>query len=171
MNTKIEKYIPFITWIIEVAEEKIVEHRLLKKEFNSHEEFIVFTIVWMRVYKYIYQQIKNETLIRANKTSNISLDKFIKTFYKNQKNKYLGITINAITRESLIPRTTVKRIIEKLIKKNLVSRNLNRLIIPTSKVRDTMKSYRQYIFLSNKKLCTMFNTLNLKDKYNANDIF
>ena len=34
--SKLKKNIPFMSWLIEVAEEKIIEHRLLKKEFNSH---------------------------------------------------------------------------------------------------------------------------------------
>ena len=168
VKENIEKYIPFMTWLIEIAEEKIVEHRLLKKEFKSHEEFIIFTIIWLRVYKSLYLLAKNKKDIPKK---NISYEKFIKTFYKNQEDKYLGMTINAITRESLIPRSTVKRTIENLIKRNLVKRNINRLIIPRSKVRDTMEIYRRYIFQSNKKLYNIFNDLNLESKYHESDSF
>ena len=83
MKENIEDYIPFMNWIIEVAEEKIIEHRLLKKEFSSHEEFIVFTIIWMRVYKNIKQQLKNEIL--ENKKIDISMDKYFQTFYSNME--------------------------------------------------------------------------------------
>ena len=144
-------------WILEVAEEKIIEYRLLKKKFESHEEFIIFTIIWMRVYKNLYKTLKNKNL-----TS--SIDKFIKDFYDNQNNKYLGMTINAITRESEIPRSTVKRNVENLINRKLVSRNINRLIIPTNKVRDLMLVYRQYIFKSNTRLNDLFQKLNIKGK-------
>ena len=34
LETNLKKNIPFMEWIIEVAEEKIIEHRLLKKEFS-----------------------------------------------------------------------------------------------------------------------------------------
>ena len=151
-------YLPFAEWILEVAEEKIIEYRLLKKKFESHEEFIIFTIIWMRVYKNLFNSLKKQK-------SDIAIDKYIKDFYNNQKNKYLGMTINAITRESEIPRSTVKRIVEKLISKNLVSRNVNRLIIPKKEVRDYMKNYRQYIFQSQKKLYNIFNKLELNKIY------
>ena len=164
MNNKIKKYIPFTEWIIEVAEEKILEHKLIKKIFNSHEEFIIFTIIWMRVYKKLFQSLKEDN-------SNLSFDKYIKKFYLNQNDKYLGITINAISRESEIPRSTVKRIVERLIIENIVSRNMNRLIIPTPKVRNLMKGYRKFTYVSNKKLFNIFNNSNIMDKYNENDNF
>ena len=50
MNTKYyeKNYIPLVNWLTEVAEEKIIEHRLLKKKFKSHDEFIIFTIIWLK---------------------------------------------------------------------------------------------------------------------------
>jgi DNA-binding MarR family transcriptional regulator len=159
-----KKFLPFIEWIIEVAENKIIEHRLLKINFNSQEEFIVFTIVWLRVYKKLFQKINNLN-------SNIPIDQFIKKFYNNQEDKYLGMTINAITRESNSPRTTVKRIVDKLIEKGLVSRSNNKLIIPTEKVRDLMRDYRRFTFKSHKDLFNLFNKLELNKKYNENDNF
>ena len=169
-QSHLKENIPFMTWLIEIAEEKIIEHRLLKKEFNSHEEFIIFTIIWMRVFKTIHKKLKKDSINNENIKKNILVDDYIKDFYLNQKDEYLGMTINAITRESEIPRSTAKRIIETLIKKKLVTKNLKRLIIPTYKVRDVMKYYRQYIFKSNKRTCTIFNNLNLKNIYDEDNI-
>ena len=165
MSSNFKEYIPFMNWIIEIAEEKIVEHRLIKKEFNSHQEFIVFTIIWMRVYKFLYQKIKKENNLKNFDQKNLSLDNYIKNFYLNQKDKYLGMTINSITRECQIPRSTVKRIIERLIIKGLVNRNSKDLIIPTSKVRDKMSEYRKYIIKSNKKNNKLFNSINLHNNF------
>ena len=162
-QSHLEKNIPFMTWLIEIAEEKIIEHRLLKKEFNSHEEFIIFTIIWMRVFKTIYKKIKEESISNKIIEKNILVDEYFKNFYQNQKDKYLGMTINAVTRESEIPRSTVKRVIENLIKKKLVTKNLKNLIIPTFRVRDVMKNYRKYIYKSNKKNYSIFDALNLKN--------
>ena len=164
MTNKKNIYEFFMQWLIEVAEEKILEHRLLKKNFNSHEEFIIFTIIWMRVYKTIYQKL-------TKNYSSVNLDKFIKNFYNNQEDQYLGITINAITRESEIPRSTVKRTVEKLIVKEMVSRNSRNLIIPTVKVRDIMESYRQFNFKSHKKLNKIFNDLKINERYNEEEKF
>ena len=169
-NSKIKKNISFMNWLIEVAEEKIIEHRLLKQKFNSHEEFIIFTIIWMRVYKNLVKKMKNLNLQNQIKLSNSSIEQFIKDYYTNQNDGYLGMTINGVTRESNVPRTTVKRIIEILIKKKLLKRNENRLIIPRSQVRDLMKDYRQYIFQSNKRLYSLFDELNLKELYKDMDI-
>ena len=70
----------------------------------------------------------------------------MKNFYINQSNQYVGMTINAVARESEIPRTTVKRIIENLINNKLLQRNNKNYIIPTDKVREYMTNYRQYIY-------------------------
>ena len=166
--SNLKKNIPFMKWIIEVAEEKIIEHRLLKKQFNSNEEFIVFTIIWMRVFKSIVKEIND---LPSDKDNKLTADIFIKNFYLNQKNEYLGMTINGVTRESEIPRSTVKRIIETLIKKSLVARNSKNLITPTIEVRDAMKIYRQYIFKSNSRIYNIFNELKLKYLYDEDEIF
>ena len=117
--TQLQKNIPFMAWLIEIAEEKIIEHRLLKQEFHSHEEFIIFTIIWMRVFKTIYKKLKKESININFMNKNILVDKYIKDFYQKQEDEYLGMTNNAITRESEIPRSTCKRIIENLIKKKI----------------------------------------------------
>ena len=114
MNTKIQNYIPFMSWSIELAEEKILEYKLLQNTFSSHEEFIIFTIIWLRVYKFLLQESKSNKLHVSQK---LTIDKYIENFYINQNNQFLGITINAISRESEIPRSTVKRYVEKLILK------------------------------------------------------
>ena len=170
LQTSLQKNIPFMKWLIEVAEEKIIEHRLLKEQFNSHEEFIIFTIIWMRVFKTIVKKLKEDSLNNCKIKKHILVDEYIKKFYQNQNDEYLGMTINAITRESKIPRSTAKRIIENLIKKKLVTKNSKNLIIPTANVRDIMKSYRQYIYKSCKKIHTIFETLNLKNIYDEDNI-
>lgn len=168
--SQLQKNIPFMAWLIEIAEDKIIEHRLIKKEFHSHEEFIIFTIIWMRVFKTIYKKLKKESININFMNKNILVDKYIKDFYQKQEDEYLGMTINAITRESEIPRSTCKRIIENLINKKLVNRNKKNLIIPTYKVRDVMKNYRKYIFTSNKKNYLLFESLNLKNIFDENNI-
>ena len=170
MSDKLKKYIPFMSWIIEIAEEKIIEHRLIRKKFKSNEEFIIFTIIWLRVFKSLVQTIKREKSTKFNINTEDLYDKYIKSFYKNQRNQYLGMTINAITRESDMPRSTVKRIVENLIVKNLLSRNSKRLIIPTPQVRDVMKEYRKYIFDSNKKNFKIYKELNIDSRYDETDI-
>ena len=98
--SQLQKNIPFMAWLIEIAEDKIIEHRLIKKEFHSHEEFIIFTIIWMRVFKTIYKTLKKESININFMNKNILVDKYIKDFYQKQEDAYLGMTINAITRES-----------------------------------------------------------------------
>ena len=169
-QSHLKKNIPFMAWLIEIAEEKIIEHRLLKNEFSSHEEFIIFTIIWMRVFKSIFKKLKQDSLSNKDIKKDISVDEYVRDFYLNQQDKYLGMTINAITRESEIPRSTAKRIIENLIKKNLVTKNSMNLIIPTHKVRDAMKYYRQYIYKSHKRTYLIFETLNLMNLFDENNI-
>ena len=159
-----------MSWLIEIDEEKIMEHKLLKKKFNSHEEFIIFFFFWIRVFKTILKNIKKDSISNNNIKKNILVDEYFKDFYLNQKDEYLGMTINAITRESEIPRSTAKRIIENLIKKKLVKKNSKNLIIPTHEVRDAMKYYREYIYKSQKRTYSIFETLKLMSLYDENKI-
>ena len=169
-QSDLQKNIPFMEWLIEIAEEKIIEHRLLKKEFNSHEEFIVFTIIWIRVFKTMFKKLEKESIKNSFKQTNTITDTYIKNFYTNQQDEYLGMTINAITRESEIPRSTAKRIIENLIKKKLVTKNSKTLIIPTYRVRDAMEFYREYINTSHKRTYSIFETRNLMHIYDEKNI-
>ena len=162
-QSDLKKNIPFMFWLIEIAEEKIIEHRLLKKEFKSHEEFIIFTIIWLRVFKTLVKKLKKESTKDKDIYEDIIIDEVIKKFYLNQSDEYLGMTINAITRESEVPRSTVKRVVESLTKKQLVKKNAKNLIIPTIKVRDAMKGYRQYIYETHKRTNSIFESLNLKN--------
>ena len=165
MKTSTEKYIPFTEWLLEVAEQKIIEYRLLKNDFASQEEFIIFTIIWMRSYQNFFQKLKTTN-------TSLSFEMFIKNHYNDIKeSNYLGMTINAVSRESEIPRSTTKRIIEKLIDKNLLSRNTNRLIIPTFNVRNKMKNYRKFLYNSHKKLNKIYLNNNLIEKYDDDDNF
>ena len=164
MNTKYyeKNYIPLVNWLTEVAEEKIIEHRLLKKKFKSHDEFIIFTIIWLRTYKNIPKFIQDSNAVD-------SIDNLIKEFYDCSTKKQLGITINAVSRESKIPRTTTKRLIEGLIKKKYITKDHSRLLSPTSMIRNLMKDYRKYNFTSQKKLSTLLNNLNLENFYDKNN--
>ena len=72
----------------------------------------------MRVYKDLVKKMKTLNLQNQIKISNSSIEQYIKDYYTNQNDGYLGMTINGVARESNVPRTTVKRIIEILIKKN-----------------------------------------------------
>ena len=165
MENSISKHIPFTEWLIQVAEEKIIEFRFLNKNFDSQEEFIIFTIVWMRSYKNLFNKLK------INKIDQ-SFDNFCKKHYSEIKdNEYLGMTINAISRESEIPRSTVKRIIEKLIIKKFLSRNINGLIIPTENVRDKMTDYRKYVYKSQKKMYQIFHDYNLSEIFDKEENF
>ena len=135
---------------------------MLKKKFKSHDEFIIFTIIWLRTYKNIPKFIQDSNAVD-------SIDNLIKEFYDCSPKKKLGITINAVSRESKIPRTTTKRLIEGLIKKKYITKDHSRLLSPTSMIRNLMKDYRKYNFTSQKKLSTLLNNLNLENFYDKNN--
>ena len=66
------------------------------------------------------------------------------------------------------PDQQLSELLKKLIKRELLQKNVNRLIIPTSKVRDLMKDYRHYIYKSNKKSLLLFDSLDLKNNFKDN---
>ena len=70
-------------------------------------QYYYFTIIWMRVFKSIFKKLKKDSITIKDLENNNIIERYIKDFYLNQHDEYLGMTINALTRESEIPRSYV----------------------------------------------------------------
>ena len=175
------KYNLYYDWIIEVAEERLVEQKFLKENFYSREDYTVFLFVLLRFSKKLTSEIRNSTVNKSDNefikstfpNANITgdeLDEFIMQYYEKVKNlKHYGTTRRAISQQTNIPRTSVKRILDRLIKKKLVTvTNNDNLIVPTSFARKKFTDYRKYLFASFKRLNKIFNDSHLED-LNPND--
>ena len=165
MTLTTKETIPYLKWVTEVVEERIIEDSIIRKEFGSKDEFIIFSIIMVRVLRFLRTQIEND-----DKEYNLGFSS--KKFYEQQKfEKHTGVTMRGIARESGIPRTTVSRIIDKLIAQKIIRKNINQLIIPTAKARDKLNVYRRYLFTSNKRLYDIFEMLDLKKLYSDEERF
>jgi hypothetical protein len=171
----------YYDWILEVGEERLVEHKFLRENFYSREDYIVFLFILMRFSKKLTSEIKdvvnnksdNELIKKAFPKSNITgdeLNKFILQYYENVKNmKHYGVTRRSISLQTNIPRTSVARIIGRLRKSKLVTvTKKDNLIVPTALARKKFTDYRKYIFTSFKRLNKKFNDAHLED-LNPND--
>jgi hypothetical protein len=171
----------YYDWILEVGEERLVEHKFLRENFYSREDYIVFLFILMRFSRKLSSEVKdvvnnksdNELIKKAFPKSNITgdeLNKFILQYYENVKNmKHYGVTRRSISLQTNIPRTSVARIIGRLRKSKLVTvTKKDNLIVPTALARKKFTDYRKYIFTSFKRLNKMFNDAHLED-LNTND--
>ena len=98
------------------------------------------------------------------------LDEFIVQYYEKVKHlKHYGTTRRAISQQTNIPRTSVKRILDRLMKRKLVTVTKNdNLIVPTALARKKFSDYRKYLFTSFKRLNKIFNDSHL-EYLNPND--
>ena len=44
MTLTTKETIPYLKWVTEVVEERIIEDNIIRKEFGSKDEFIIFSI-------------------------------------------------------------------------------------------------------------------------------
>ena len=109
----------------------------IKELFSSLEEYMVLHCVAARNIKELLHEIKTNQPLD-------DLDIFIENFWTNLKNKEnSGVSIHGISRDTEIPRTTVTRWINSLIKRKLITRNINGYLVPTPLVRSYCKELRE----------------------------
>ncbi len=181
MRGPFTKYHYYFDWILEVGEERLLEQKLLKEDFDSREEFMVFLVITLRFSRKLISEVrdsmanKSDNKLIKSKFSNPSItgkevDEFIMQYYEKAKNlKHYGTTRRAISQQTNIPRTSVKRILDRLMKRKLVTvTNNDNLIVPTALARKKFSAYRKYIFTSFKRLNKIFNDSHLED-LNSND--
>ena len=176
MENSLRKYRSYHEWIIEVGEERLLEQKLLKEDFDSREEFMLFLVVTLRFHKKLFAEVRDslankshnkgikDAFSKPNMTSE-DLDKFINGYLKKEKKiKHYGTTRLTISQQTNIPRTTVKRIIDRLIERKILTvTNKDNLIVPTALARKKLLDYRRYLFVSNKRLNKIFNDADLVD--------
>lgn len=176
MRGPFTKYHYYFDWILEVGEERLLEQKLLKEDFDSREEFMVFLVITLRFSKKLISEVrdsmanKSDNKLIKSKFSNPNItgeeiEEFITKYYEKVKNfKHYGTTRRAISQQTNIPRTTVKRILDRLMKRKLVTvTNNDNLIVPTALARKRFSDYRKYLFVSSKRLNKIFYDAHLED--------
>ena len=111
----------------------------IKELFSSVEEFMVLHCIASHNSKDLILEIKSSGLI-------VNADLYIKNYWDsliNKKNS--GVSIHGISRDTEIPRTTVKRWTNSLIKKGLIIKNLDGYLVPTGLIREYCKDLRELV--------------------------
>tara|TARA_B110001450_G_scaffold248885_1_gene265579 strand:- start:585 stop:932 length:348 start_codon:yes stop_codon:yes gene_type:complete len=89
------------------------------------------------------------------------LDIFIENFWANLKNKEnSGVSIHGITRDTEIPRTTVTRWTNSLIKRKLITKNIDGYLVPTPLVRSYCKELREVTTSTHNEYAKFMQNLN-----------
>lgn len=111
----------------------------IKELFSSVEEYMVLHCIASHNSKDLILEIKSSGLI-------VNADLYIKNYWDsliNKKNS--GVSIHGISRDTEIPRTTVKRWTNSLIKKGLIIKNLDGYLVPTGLIREYCKDLRELV--------------------------
>lgn len=111
----------------------------IKELFSSVEEFMVLHCIASHNSKDLILEIKSSGLI-------VNADLYIKNYWDsliNKKNS--GVSIHGISRDTEIPRTTVKRWTNSLIQRGLIIKNLDGYLVPTGLIREYCKDLRELV--------------------------
>lgn len=111
----------------------------IKELFSSVEEFMVLHCIASHNSKDLILEIKSSGLI-------VDADLYIKNYWDsliNKKNS--GVSIHGISRDTEIPRTTVKRWTNSLIQRGLIIKNLDGYLVPTGLIREYCKDLRELV--------------------------
>ncbi|MEJ6587026.1 MAG: hypothetical protein ACKVGX_06140 [Alphaproteobacteria bacterium] len=111
----------------------------IKELFSSVEEYMVLHCIASHNSKDLILEIKSSGLI-------VNADLYIKNYWDsliNKKNS--GVSIHGISRDTEIPRTTVKRWTNSLIQRGLIIKNLDGYLVPTGLIREYCKDLRELV--------------------------
>mgnify|MGYP001277161438 FL=1 len=111
----------------------------IKELFSSVEEYMVLHCIASHNSKDLILEIKSSGLI-------VDADLYIKNYWDsliNKKNS--GVSIHGISRDTEIPRTTVKRWTNSLIQRGLIIKNLDGYLVPTGLIREYCKDLRELV--------------------------
>ena len=111
----------------------------IKELFSSVEEFMVLHCIASHNSKDLILEIKSSGPI-------VDADLYIKNYWDsliNKKNS--GVSIHGISRDTEIPRTTVKRWTNSLIQRGLIIKNLDGYLVPTGLIREYCKDLRELV--------------------------
>ena len=111
----------------------------IKKLFSSVEEFMILHCISSHNFKDLISEIKASEPI-------VDVDLYIKNYWDsliNKKNS--GVSIHGISRDTEIPRTTVKRWTNSLIQRGLIVKNLDGYLVPTGLIREYCKDLRELV--------------------------
>ena len=130
----------------------------IKELFSSVEEFMILHCISSHNTKDLISEIKASEPI-------VDVDLYIKNYWDsliNKKNS--GVSIHGISRDTEIPRTTVKRWTDSLIKKKLIDKNLEGYLVPTGLIREYCKDLREFAIKEHIDFANFYETSDIRDK-------
>ena len=112
------------------------QFKKIRELFSGLEEYMVLYCIVSRNLKELLHELKTSQPLK-------DIDLVVEEFWdklKNEKNS--GVSIHGISRDTEIPRTTVTRLSNNLIKKKLITKNADGYLVPTSLVRSYCEDLR-----------------------------
>ncbi len=129
----------------------------IKERFSSLEEYMVLDCIASHNISNLVEAIKSHN-------SSSGIDLFIEQFWNNLKlKKNSGVSIHGISRDTNIPRTTVKRMSDNLIKKKLIIKNIDGYLVPTGLIHIYCKELRNIISKNQIEFVNFYNSLNVNN--------
>ena len=134
------------------------QFKRIRKLFSSIEEYMVLHCITSHNIKDLIAEIKINNPLNDT-------DLYISNYWDSLKNKKnSGVSIHGISRDTEIPRTTVKRWTDSLIKKKLIDKNLEGYLVPTGLIREYCKDLREFAIKENIDFANFYETSDIRDK-------
>lgn len=112
------------------------QFKKIRELFSGLEEYMVLYCIVSRNLKELLHELKTG---QPHKDIDLVIEEFWDKL-KNEENS--GVSIHGISRDTEIPRTTVTRMSNSLIRKKLITKNADGYLVPTSLVRSYCKDLR-----------------------------
>lgn len=117
----------FIRNFERLSEDIITFYKSMRQEYGNIDNMLVLLSVSSRVKNQMSEAVQNSSNYQQAKEQ-------LKTLLKANEDTF-GVNISGISRETDIPRTTVRRICDQLIQQGMLKRNKRNLIIPDFEYR------------------------------------
>ena len=115
------------------------QFKRIRKLFSSIEEYMVLHCITSHNIKDLIAEIKINNPLNDT-------DLYISNYWDSLKNKKnSGVSIHGISRDTEIPRTTVKRWTNSLIQRGLIVKNSDGYLVPTGLIREYCKDLRELV--------------------------
>ena len=158
MDEKLNNELIDIVLFSKIFGKQFDQFKKIRELFSSIEEYMVLHCITAHNIK--------DLILELKKNNSLNNTDFYITEYldslKNKKNS--GVSIHGISRDTEIPRTTVKRWTNSLIEKKLIDKNLEGYLVPTGLIRSYCREIRELATKEHIDFANFYLSPNMKDE-------
>ena len=158
MDEKLNNELIDIVLFSKIFGKQFDQFKKIRELFSSIEEYMVLHCITAHNIKDLILQLKK--IDSLNDT-----DFYITGYFDSLKSKKnSGVSVHGISRDTEIPRTTVKRWTNSLIERKLIDKNLDGYLVPTGLIRSYCREIRELATREHIDFANFYLSLKMKDE-------